>query len=135
MTASSSFGEMFDNLIEQAKQSQSSFADFDPEDAEEVEGKAHDDRITVKMKAGKVTEIDLQPMVMRLDNKTLGEEIAKAVNAAIDANVAAMMNSAQGLDYQTLTKDLREIQGESLRQLDQYTEAMLSMLRGVKDLQ
>lgn len=133
--STNSYDTMFDRLIaesENAAQAQQSVA---PEGVE-VEGKSYDDRITVTMKAGRVASIDLQPQATRLDNKTLGEEITKAVNAAIDANLDAVLHGTEegAVDYASLTKRLQDIQGESIRQLDRYTNAMSDMLRHVKDL-
>lgn len=135
--SSANFDSMFSDLIAQAQRAVDGLGPTGEqlEDAPEVTGTAYDDRITVTMKAGRAIAVEVQPPARRLDPEELGEQLVIAINAAIDANLAAMMQT-QGPqpDFESLSKDLRAVQAESIRQLDKYTSGMYEMLNNAKEL-
>lgn len=132
-----SFSSMFDSLFASLDQAQnlrpgaSAFAD-----APEVVGTAYDERITVRMKAGRVLGVEIQPPARRLDADELSEHLTEAINAAIDANLEAMTSSAdaQAPDLRALNDQLHQVQRESITQLEKYTSGMEEMLRNAKTL-
>ncbi|MGJ6979003.1 hypothetical protein ACSDQ9_00520 [Aestuariimicrobium soli] len=103
----------------------------------EVVGTNEDETIKVSIKAGTVTRVELHPKAHRLDNVTLGEQLTEAINAAIQANLEAVMQGNADLgtpDYASLNQQLNDIQTESLRSMQRYTDGMLDMLRKAKEL-
>lgn len=132
-----SFDKMFADLISQA---QSAVDGLGPsaeqlEAAEKVSGHAFDNRITVSMKAGRVTRVEIQPPARRLEAEELGEQLVIAMNKALDANLAAVLEQqGEQPDFEALTEQLQSVQAESVRQLDKYTQGMYEMLRNAKEL-
>ena len=132
-----SFDAMFSDLIAQTQRA----ADGLGPDAEqldemdEVVGHAADERVAVYMKAGKVTRVELQPPVRKLELHELGDELVVAINAAIEANLASVMSLQQDQpDFESLTGQLHSIQTESIRQLEKYTQGMYEMLKNAKEM-
>lgn len=134
---SADFDKMFTDLIGQTQRAVDGLGPSaeDLEAAAEVVGAAYDDRIRVTMKAGKVTGVDLQPPVRRLELHELSEHLVEAINAAIDANLAALL-AQQGdqPDFENLSQQLQSIQAESIRQLNKYTDGMHEVLKNAKEL-
>ncbi|MGA4506585.1 hypothetical protein ACQB6R_13635 [Propionibacteriaceae bacterium G1746] len=134
---SENFDKLFSDLIAETQRAVDGLVPTADQlgQTEEVVGHAHDDRISVYMKAGKVTRVELQPPVRKLDLPELGEHLVTAINAALEANIAAL-TAQQGdqPDFAQLSQRLQSIQAESVRQLNKYTEGMHEMLRSARDL-
>ncbi len=96
----------------------------------EVEGYDEDELIRVQMTNGKVTSVDVQPHALR-GAHVLGDLIKDAVNAALDAHLAAVMAqiTEEKADFAKLTKDLRSMQVESLRAMNNFTDGMQDALK------
>ncbi len=96
----------------------------------EVEGYDEDELVRVQMLNGKVTSVDVQPHALR-GAYVLGDLIKAAVNNAIDAHLAAVMAQLndEKTDFAQLTKDLRSIQLESLRAMNNFTDGMQDALK------
>ncbi|MDO5287209.1 MAG: YbaB/EbfC family nucleoid-associated protein [Actinomycetia bacterium] len=99
-----------------------------------AEGTAADERLRVTVTNGRVQEVSLQPQLLRLSNAELGDHIAEAVNNALEAYQTALMAQLSQLspDLGAVREQVRQIQEESIRSLDAYTDSMLQMLRQVK---
>ncbi len=99
-----------------------------------AEGTAADERLRVTVTNGRVQEVSLQPQLLRLSNAELGDHIAEAVNNALEAYQTALMAQLSQLspDLGAVRDQVRQIQEDSIRSLDAYTDSMLQMLRQVK---
>lgn len=132
------FDRMFGDLIAQTQKAVDGLGPTPEqlENAQEVVGSAYEERINVFVKAGRVTRVEIQPPARRLDSEELSDHLAQAINAALDANLAAM-TSGQGEerpDFEALTQQLRSIQAESVRQMEKYNQGMYEMLRQAKEM-
>ncbi|NNG18914.1 hypothetical protein HJ590_04880 [Naumannella sp. ID2617S] len=107
-----------------------------PSQLPEVEGEAtaYDDRITVKVRAGKVTGLEIQPLAMRLSNVELAEQLSTAVNEALvdyaDKVTAALMDS--DTDFGSLGRSTRQIQQDGLKAMKAYADSLFDALNQVK---
>ncbi|OYN98953.1 hypothetical protein B0O41_2352 [Propionibacteriaceae bacterium ES.041] len=103
----------------------------------EVEGEAaaYDDRISVKVRAGKVTDLEIQPLAMRLSNADLAEHVTTAVNAALAdyaEKITAALTETETTDFGSLMTSTRQLQNDSLRAMKAYTESLFDALNQVK---
>ena len=132
----SDFDAMFNDLLRQTRSAADGLGPSAEalDEAPEVIGHAYDDRINVTMKAGRVTAVEIQPPARKLDAVQLGEELVTAINNAIDANLAAIMADQEQPDFTALSEQLHQVQAESVRQLNKYTEGMYDMLRQAKEM-
>lgn len=131
------FSSMFDSLFASLDQAQNLRPDPAAlENAPEVVGTAFDERISVRMKAGRVLGVEIQPPARRLDAEELSDHLTEAINKAIDANLEAMTSGADAEvpDLQALNAQLQDVQRESISQLEKYTSGMEEMLRNAKNL-
>lgn len=131
------FDAMFADLIAQTQRAVDGLGPSAEqlEQAPEVKGTAYDERISVTMRAGRATHVEIQPPARRLDPEDLGDHLVTAINAAIDANLAAMTTSTDTpTDFSALSEQLQAVQAESVRQLDKYTQGMHEMLRQAKEM-
>lgn len=90
------------------------------------EGSAADGLIVVRTALpGRVTEISLDPRVMRLTSDRLAEELTEAVNASLaDLQSRAGVPSGSA-DLGALGERLREIQESTGRQLSAFTSQLV----------
>lgn len=85
-------------------------------------GTAADGMVVVRTAPpGRVTEIVLDPRVMRLSSQALAEELTVAVNASLADLQANAGVPAGGADLGGLGERLREIQESTGRQLSAFT--------------
>lgn len=131
---STDFSAIFDNLVEQANAAAESESGFEPPEPVIAEGTAFDDRIRVRIENGRVTEFDLRPEAMRLTNADLADHLVTAVNQALTGYQQALTEAMtdEQTDFGQLQSQLRDLQSESLRAIDKYTDAMGEMLRRAK---
>ena len=132
---STDISALFDKLVEQANHTaDKDDQTFEPAAPVVAEGTAFKERIRVRIENGKVTEFDLRPEAMRLTNADLGDHLVTAVNAALAAYQQAMTEAItdEQTDFGQLQSQLRDMQSESLRVIDKYTDAMGEMLRKAK---
>lgn len=131
---STDFSALLDNLVAQASHTSEAQQEFEPIEPVIGEGTAFNERVRVRIENGKVTEFDLRPEAMRLTNADLGGHLVTAVNAALVAYQQAMVEAVtdEQTDFGQLQSQLRDMQAESLRVIDRYTDAMGEMLRKAK---
>jgi DNA-binding protein YbaB len=116
--------QLLDNL-------RSEGAGAEPGDSEPASGngQALDGLIQVTARAGRVTEIQLDPRAMRLPSQTLAEELLAATNAALaDLESKAAAQDAITFDPQALSARLAEVQDMSVRQMERYTTSISDVL-------
>lgn len=96
----------------------------------EVQGADEGELVLVKMVNGKVSEVDIQPQALR-GGHVLGELVKQAVNAAIDAHLAAVMAqlTEEKTDFAQLTRELQSIQLDSLKAMNNFTDGMQDALK------
>ncbi|MGY0232316.1 YbaB/EbfC family nucleoid-associated protein [Longispora urticae] len=96
------------------------------DDAAEGVGEAANGLITAKAVApGQLSELVLNPRVMRMDSQTLAEETLAAVNAALADLRARSPQPAGPADFGTLAEDLRAIQEDATRQMTSFADALV----------
>lgn len=103
----------------------------------EVEGEAtaYDERISVKVRSGKVTDLEIQPLAMRLSNAELAEHLTTAVNDALAdyaEKITAALTETESTDFGSLMNSTRQLQTDSLRAMKAYTESLFDALNQVK---
>lgn len=108
-------------------------ASADREAAEQIEGigEAADGRITVTaITGGRITGVHIDPRAMRMGSEALGEELAIAVNAALDDLRAKAAGAAadQVVDVTALSKQVEQLQNDSLRQMSLLSQAIAENL-------
>ncbi|MFI6783086.1 YbaB/EbfC family nucleoid-associated protein [Micromonospora sp. NPDC050276] len=89
------------------------------------EGSAADGLVVVRTALpGRVTEITLDPRVMRLSSQVLAEELTAAVNSSLADLQAQAGIPGGGADLDGLGERLREIQESTGRQLSAFTNQL-----------
>ncbi|MBM0276099.1 YbaB/EbfC family DNA-binding protein [Micromonospora tarensis] len=89
-------------------------------------GSAADGMVLVRTAPpGRVTEITLDPRVMRLSSQALAEELTVAVNASLADLQANAGVPAGGAELGGLGERLREIQERTGRQLSAFTNQLV----------
>lgn len=127
------FHEVFGRLI--AEVDKAAAGDFPrPPESTSAQGTDPDERVTVTMTDGQVTTVSLADHAVRLPRKDLEAAIRDAVNAAIAAQTAAIVEAmdAPDTDFAALSTSLRSIQAETMQTMNRYTDQMVEMLRTVK---
>lgn len=127
------FDDVFGRLI--AEVDKAAVGDLPrPPLAATAEGCDPDERVSVTMTDGQVTEVRLADHAVRLPRTDLEQAIRDAVNAALVAQTAAMVEAMgePGTDFAALSSSLRSIQAETIQTMNRYTDSMLEMLRTVK---
>ncbi|MFC4069393.1 YbaB/EbfC family nucleoid-associated protein [Actinoplanes subglobosus] len=92
-----------------------------------VTTEAADGLVRVVAGEGRIESIDLDPRAMRLDSRTLSEELTAAVNAALD-ELRASAGSAQGVDLAALDGQLRQVQDEGVRRMAEISSAVQAVM-------
>lgn len=103
------------------------------EPAEQIEGigEAAEGRIKVTaVTGGRITDVHIDPRAMRLGSEALGEQLAIAVNAALDDLRAKAAGAAadQVVDVTALSKRVEQLQNDSLRQMALLSQAITENL-------
>ena len=73
---------------------------------------------------GKVTDIELDPRVMRLSTVDLATELVVAVNAALADLQSRIKDALVGPDLDSLANQLKEVQEQSTRQMGTFLQAL-----------
>jgi DNA-binding protein YbaB len=71
---------------------------------------------------GKVESVTVDPRALRLDSHTLGEQVAAAVNAALDDLRSQVSSEVGSIDTGALSEQLRRIQETSVPQLHSFLQ-------------
>ena len=101
------------------------------EEPVEVEGSDPDELIRIRLLNGMVTGGDVHPAAMKAGSAGIGDLIKAAVNAAIDAHMAQVMAklTEDSSDFAQMTNELKQIQLDSLKSMDQFSEGIMDVLR------
>lgn len=89
-------------------------------------GEASEGRVQAVASRGRLTRLELDPRMMRLSEVELGEQVAVAVNAALE-DLRAQASTAESEpvpDPLALAETLRSVQEEGLRQMSLITRAI-----------
>jgi hypothetical protein len=73
---------------------------------------------------GRLTEINLDPRVLRLTTVDLGTEIVVAVNAALADLQARIRDAVAAPDLDNLAAQLKEVQEQSTKQMGMFLQAL-----------
>jgi DNA-binding protein YbaB len=73
---------------------------------------------------GRLTDLHLDPRVLRMTTVSLSEGIVTAVNAAFEDLQNKIRESAVGPDLDALATQLKEVQEESTRQMGSFLQAL-----------
>lgn len=131
MTAS--FEDIFTRLIAEAETAAASQAATAPP-AVAVEAESATGNIRMRMEAGRLTGLEINAKAMRQTNVGLADELGHTFNALLEdyqARVVATITEQQA-DLGGLPASLREIQADSVRAMDRYTQGLLDIVRTVK---
>jgi hypothetical protein len=98
-------------------------------EAPEGYGEAASGMVRVVAAGGRISNVELNPRVMRLPSEELAEAIAEAANAAL-ADLASKYPAvtAQPVDLATAERQLAEAQEQSARQLRRYEQTISDAL-------
>ena len=99
----------------------------DGEEAEPIEGVgvAADGLIrVVAVAGGRLSELFLDPRVLRMTTVTLAEELIVAVNAAMADLQERIREAAGTVDLDELANQLKDVQEESSRQMSTFLQAL-----------
>lgn len=104
-----------------------------PDGAEQLrgQGEAVDGQVrAVAVSGGRLESLTVDPRAMRLGSAALCEHIVAAVNAALDdlRDRAAGQPVAGGADPAALAGQLRDLHGESVRQMDRFSQGIADVL-------
>ena len=96
----------------------------------EVSGESEDGLVTVTVAAGLAKEIRIDARAMRLSNVELADRMVEAVNAAVEAYAAAVVDSYgdQTTDFGRLRSVLDEVQQQTEQSMGRYLGSMEQML-------
>lgn len=98
------------------------------------EGKASDERVRASAHGGRVESLTLDPRVLRLSPEELGGLVAEAVNAALDDQRGRSTASAGPVpDLAALAETLRDVQNESLRQMEIITQGITDAMARIRE--
>ena len=96
-------------------------------------GVGADGLIQVTAEGRRLTEVVVDPRAMRLSTQELGDELLSAVNAALaEADPASAPEAAALPDPAALTRQLEELQNQSLRQMARYTQSISEVMAALK---
>ncbi len=96
-------------------------------DAEPVRGtgEAADGLIRVVAERGRLSNVVLDPRVMRLPSETFAEELSRAVNAALaELESKATAQASPVVDPAALEATLADLQDQSIRMMTRYTQSI-----------
>jgi len=101
------------------------------EEAEAV-GEAADGMVRVTATGGRVSKVELDPRVMRMQSAMLAEEFARAANAALDALRDQYAAGAPPLvDAAALADELDRVHDDGIRAMRRYSESISHALAQV----
>lgn len=137
MSESSAFGaEGFDQLLARAREALESMrGGVAPDGAEPSQGagSADDEKIRVTVTApGRITSLELDPVVMRRPSEDLAADLVAAVNAALDDLRANATEAGTGPDLDALNGQLAELHEGSVRQMAYFTSAANSAIDQIR---
>jgi DNA-binding protein YbaB len=120
----------FSELIESARRLVAASGGTPQTDEEPVElqgvGESPGGLVRVTAVAGgRIDSVTIDPRGMRTDSHSLGEEVAAAVNAALD-DLRGQASAAAGaaIDTERLSEQLRQVQESSVRQLGTFLQTI-----------
>jgi DNA-binding protein YbaB len=124
--------EEFDLGLEQARQQMRDLvaASTGPDgQPPEGYGEAANGMVRVAVAGGRISNVELDPRVMRLPSEALAEAFAEAANAAL-ADLASKVPAlaAPPIDLATAERQLAEAQEQSARQLRRYEQTISDAL-------
>jgi hypothetical protein len=92
-------------------------------------GEAANGMVRVSVAGGRISNVELDPRVMRLPSEALAEAFAEATNAAL-ADLASRFPAvaAPPVDLATVERQLAEAQEQSARQLRRYEQTISEAL-------
>ncbi|MEV4618515.1 hypothetical protein AB0J74_07405 [Asanoa sp. NPDC049573] len=96
-------------------------------------GVGADGLIQVTAEGQRLTEVVVDPRAMRLPAEEFGAELLAAVNAALAETDPAVAPEAAALpDPAALTRQLEELQNQSLLQMARYTQSITEVMAALK---
>jgi DNA-binding protein YbaB len=85
-------------------------------------------RVTARA-SGRVESVELEPRALRLGTQLLGEQIALAVNAALDdLQVQAAAQAGPAADPAGLAERMQELQDQSVRQMQLFSQGIATAI-------
>ncbi len=129
------FDDVFDRLVTEVGRAEAlQTQPVQPAVPVEVEVSGHEDRIRIRLVAGQVAELTLHPAAMRLSNAELADHLRETFNEALAAYQSAVVQAVteDDTDLGALQHRLRDIQRETARSMQRYSDQMLAMLRAAK---
>jgi hypothetical protein len=119
-------GADLDRLMSETRRALAAAASSSPPatDTEGV-GVAADDQVRAVVRLpGQLTELHVDPRLMRLPSEELTEQVITAVNAALEDLRRKSVAAAMPADLNRLGSDLAALQTDSIRQMQRFTSAM-----------
>ncbi|WP_116067189.1 YbaB/EbfC family DNA-binding protein [Asanoa ferruginea] len=96
-------------------------------------GVGADGLIQVTAEGQRLTSVTVDPRAMRLPAEEFGAELLSAVNAALASGDPAPVPEAAALpDPAALSRQLEELQNQSLRQMARYTQSISEVMAALK---
>jgi|GEM_PF-4009353 len=94
------------------------------------EGASDNEQVRATVSSGKLQSVTIDPRAMRLTNAELADLVVEAVNAAIEAQNAAVTAAMQdeSTDFGQLNRNLDEIRSDANQTMAKYLDAMTEML-------
>ncbi|HEY8456981.1 MAG TPA: YbaB/EbfC family nucleoid-associated protein [Actinopolymorphaceae bacterium] len=126
-----------DDLARLGVESASADADDDTTEIPRLSGtgEALDGKVRVTVVAGHVSDVTLDPRVLRVSSEELGEAIRDATNAAIDAQTTQFLAGVPPTaNLEELTRMLDELSAESLRAIEASGQGIRDALEAIKRL-
>ena len=78
---------------------------------------------------GRLSHVDLHPALMREGSEFLSQQIAVAVNAALDARAEVSRSAEPVPDLDAMTATVERLQDEGVRQMQQITTSFTAAIR------
>ena len=121
-----------DNLLDQAMQvlnkARGAGGANNDEEAEPIEGYGVGAEGMIRITAvpgGQLSDLQLDPRVMRMDTVTLSEHLLTAANGALADLQEKLRDQMGGANLDGLAEELKEVQEQSSRQMASYMQALL----------
>jgi hypothetical protein len=96
-------------------------------------GTGADGLIEVIAEGQRLTSVTVDPRAMRLPAEEFGAELLSAVNAALaSADPASAAEAAALPDPAALSRQLEELQNQSVRQMERYTQSISEVMAALK---
>jgi hypothetical protein len=103
-----------------------------PEAAEGV-GTAAEERVRAVVRSpGRLTELEVDPRLMRLSAEELTEQIMAAVNLALDDLRDKATTAATPADLPRLGEQLATLHTDSVRQMERFTSSMSDAIARIR---